>query len=48
MREERSHGLLVWAVDGKLPDLGVAGSRLDERGAIRRAAKRSAKLIDRE
>jgi len=40
--------LLVGGVNGMLPVIGVAGSRLDERRAIRRAAKRSAKLIDRE
>ena len=47
MLDERPHGLLVWRVVGKLPVVGVAGGWLDERGGIRRASKRTAKLLRR-
>jgi len=43
--DERPHGLLLWRVVGKLPVVGVAGGWLDERGGIRRASKRTAKLL---
>ena len=47
MLDERPHGLLLWRAVGKLPVVGVAGGWLDERGAIRRASKRTAKLLRR-
>lgn len=43
--DERPHGLLLWRAVGKLPVVGVAGGWLDERGGIRRASKRTAKLL---
>ncbi|MGI3781365.1 MAG: hypothetical protein ACRYG2_11380, partial [Janthinobacterium lividum] len=45
MLDERPHGLLVWRAVGKLPVVGLAGGWLDERGAIRRASRRTAKLL---
>ena len=47
MLDERPHGSLIWRAVGKLPVVGVAGGWLDERGAIRRASKRTAKLLRR-
>ena len=47
MLDERPHGLLLWRAVGKLPVVGIAGGWLDERGAIRRASKRTAKLLRR-
>ena len=45
MLDERPHGSILWRAVGKLPVVGVAGGWFDERGAIRRASKRTAKLV---
>ena len=47
MLDERPHGPLVWRALGKLPVVGLAGGWLDERGAILRASRRTAKLVRR-
>jgi hypothetical protein len=43
--DERPRGSLVTRAIGKLPVVGVAGGWLDERSAIRKAARRTAALL---
>jgi hypothetical protein len=43
--DERPRGPLLARALGKLPVVGVAGGWLDERGAIRAAAKETAQLL---
>jgi hypothetical protein len=43
--DERPRGNLVTRAIGKLPVVGVAGGWLDERAAIRKAARRTAGLV---
>ncbi len=45
--DERPRGLLVFRAVGKVPVVGLIGGWLDERGGIRRASKRTARLLGR-
>jgi hypothetical protein len=45
MFDDRPRGLLPFRALGKVPVVGLVGGWLDERGAVKRAAKKTAKLV---
>ena len=43
--DDRPRGAWAWRALGKLPVVGLAGGVLDERGAVKRAARETAELV---